>query len=174
MLSTNQPYFGGTMRFTVSDVEKICGVKRHRLFSWVSSGYIQPSLLISTGSGIPNVFSVGDLVCILFFRKAVEAGLSRKTAKRYMYALQSTFNRGQMKDVEAWRHVDEPAYLVYHILDGEVIGSTYVNPLLPNAKDDVFERLYSEFYSEAADFSISINLTKILKEVFEKIEALNK
>lgn len=156
------------MGYSASDVEKVCGVKRHRLFAWVNAGWIKPSVEKSTGSGTANLFSAGDLFCIAFFRRGVEAGLSRKALAKFMPVMQLTMNKGHLSNVDDWDKTISPSYLIFYLDEkGDVIGESFVRP-------GVEKGFLLPVYSEKADFAISINQSKILREVQKKIRELDK
>ncbi len=72
------------MRFYASDITKALGVKRTTLQQWMERGFIEPSLQSGKGSGVRNIFSIGDLCRIAAFMKLLRVGLGREEAALWL------------------------------------------------------------------------------------------
>jgi hypothetical protein len=72
------------MEFFAADIEKICGVKRNRLQTWLEKSWIIPSLQKASGRGTRNIFNEVDIACIFIFKACVESGLSREVVGQFI------------------------------------------------------------------------------------------
>jgi DNA-binding transcriptional MerR regulator len=152
------------MKYYAADIEKICGVKRPRLQTWMERGWITPGMQRAGGHGVKNIFSRNDLYMIAFFRKAVESGLPRKTVAKFIRELQHEFSGGLEVPME--RHLAstaDPIYLVIFRKGGKVV--------------DVFFKTFSELKPKSrilkdADDFIGINFGKVMDEVNSKISEI--
>jgi DNA-binding transcriptional MerR regulator len=70
--------------YQMAEVERICEIKRVRLQTWLSNGWITPSIQKASGHGTRNVFSESDLYKIAFFKRAIESGISRSAAAQFV------------------------------------------------------------------------------------------
>jgi hypothetical protein len=91
--------------FYASDVEKIVGVKRTRLHSWIESGWLKPSIQKGAGSGSRNIFSRMDLYNIRMFKNLIDLGLSRKMIGLCFQSIAdqySHFHSSRIDEIEFW------------------------------------------------------------------------
>jgi DNA-binding transcriptional MerR regulator len=149
------------MKFYAADIEKICGVKRPRLQTWMERGWIIPSKQKASGHGIKNIFSRNDLFMIKFFKVAVENGLPRKTVAELTRKLKIF-----LSDLDTSEPISLQGLSMYIIVfrkAGKIIAE-YLMPfpmLKPPVKD----------WDYADDF-IGINVSHIIDEVISKISEI--
>jgi DNA-binding transcriptional MerR regulator len=62
--------------YTISDVEKILGIRKKRLSDWLQRGFIKPSAH-SKGQGTQAYFLRDDMILIELFRQMLDLGLDR-------------------------------------------------------------------------------------------------
>jgi DNA-binding transcriptional MerR regulator len=72
------------MEFFASDVTKILGIKRTTLQQWMEYGFLGPSVQEAQGSGVRNIYSLGDLYKIATFNKLLHLGLNREQASLWI------------------------------------------------------------------------------------------
>jgi hypothetical protein len=85
-----------------------------------------------------------------------------------MPVMQLTMNEGHLSNIDDWDKTISPSYQIFYLDEyGDVIGSGTVRP-------GVEKGFLAYVYAGEADFAISINQSKILREVQKKIRALDK
>lgn len=75
------------MQFTVSQATKLLGVTRSTLRQWLDLGFIRASILKAPGTGIPHLFSKGDLYHIATFQRLLDLGVNRGIAAVWLRGL---------------------------------------------------------------------------------------
>ena len=147
------------MEFYTSDVEKLCGVKRPRLQSWMERGWITPGMQKAGGHGVKNIFSRGDLIMISFFRTAVESGLPRKTVAEFAKKLKIF-----LRKLDISSEISQPGLSMYIIVfrkSGEIIAEYFMPfPMLKPGNEKIWD--------DADDF-IGINMSHVIDKTIAKI-----
>lgn len=72
--------------YLLPDIEKICEIKRGKLYTWITGGYIKPSIQPAGGHGGKNRWSLHDLIKIKLFEALLDDGWKREIAGRIINA----------------------------------------------------------------------------------------
>jgi DNA-binding transcriptional MerR regulator len=162
------------MEFKSGEMTRITGVKLARLQQWWAAGYIDPpSISVAEGAGTRNVFSMYDLFRILFFKRCVESGLPRETAKEFLKVDEKnkmSLNAGMKVDFENYIKSGDRTqrikgvssiYAVFYRKGTKIFKSELA------AETDGTLKVSDEILT--ADDFIGINYKNILIELFENI-----
>lgn len=156
------------VEYQTSDVERICGVKRVRLQTWLSNGWIIPSIKKASGHGTRNIFSENDLYRIVFFKQAVESGISRKAAGQFVPGMKELFREQVTKPI---LKAIEPGCtdkirlrkivgIIFFRRDGEVISSHMVD-------GDTQLNSFEDF--KQCDDAIVLNIQALIEKVSKSL-----
>lgn len=158
-------FFSKQSEFFTSDVERITGVKRARLQTWLERGWITPSLYKAQGSGEKNKFNALDLIKISIFKKCVENGLARSSIAEFLKDIGGSLRDFKERTFrEGWEN-RHPIYIYILRSDGKV---DYV--LLRNW-GGVEGIDFSVASASMADDLIGINLSKIVRDLKTKLKS---
>jgi DNA-binding transcriptional MerR regulator len=92
------------MSYSMKEIEKKTGVKRHCLHTWILIGLFIPSpeSKIARGNGIRSEYSEKDAYKISLLKKLLEAGIHGKLAKLLTSSNQGISTAEKLlKDIEA-------------------------------------------------------------------------
>jgi len=148
-------------QFFASDVERICEVKRNRLQTWIERGWIIPSIQKGEGSGYKNIFSLTDLLSISFFKQAIESGISRDAAAKFLEIFQKTESE-LFPDKEQWAKMLKPVYYLFFRQGKMVSGHSYIR----QGQETTFIKTLE---ATQADDVIGINVSKLRKRILERV-----
>jgi len=70
--------------YKAGDVERILGVKRLRLHTWIERGFFHPGQKVGGGAGNPNLYDEFDLWNIALLKYLIDAGMARALAGEVM------------------------------------------------------------------------------------------
>ncbi len=154
-------------KYQTSDVERVCQVKRVRLQTWLSAGWIVPSIQKASGHGTRNIFSENDLYKIAFFKRAIESGISRNAAAQFVPGIEEilahdnkavvqNLTDGTTGDLRA----DQVMACIFFRREGKVLASH----LLTIGSDLIS---FSEF--KESDDAIILNIRGLIEEVMKRL-----
>jgi len=87
------------LEFFYRDIEKITGMERLRLHSWIEKGIFAPSGIISNGYGTKNKYTVDDIYKIVLIKKLMEGGIHGQICKQIVLSV-------NFKDVNGLYEID--------------------------------------------------------------------
>jgi hypothetical protein len=134
-------------------VREIFDIKKERLRQWIRLGYITPSIKVSSGPGVENVFSGIDLFRIGLFIKLVEIGLNRWIASQFVRSVAK-------KDWDKANHSDTKYFL---IVTGKIGRKRDWKKYIK-----LFTAKEVPKYTYRNEFTIVVNLVRILKEISKR------
>lgn len=140
--------------YTTTDISKCLGIKRERLKSWMSNGYIQPSIT-AAGPGTKNLFSITDLYLLKLFASLVERGFPREEAAERISITRHSLNPdiiGTLEIVGFIRHDEEDKQRGYP----EIIFADSPEEYLKDSK-----LFIDEFFKYDCDDILIFNFKKI-------------
>lgn len=143
--------------YLLPDIERICEIKRGKLYTWITGGFIEPSIQPAGGHGGKNRWSLQDLIKIKLFEALLKDGWKRELAGRiinapmehYVHtwniAVQSKFFTGQ-EDF----FTDPRYYKMGSSQWNSKHGPTGVAPILWCSADSIHEYRKHFFYGQGS------------------------